>query len=443
VSGYSKTYTIDYDQLGDTVYEAVDKTDDNIDSIVTWVNNLKKSYASASAPTSPAPDEGQLWWDSANDILMAYDGSNWAELKVGRLPDTDDSHDLSLVWNEDDTAGRTLNLLVKGGSRSLTLNEDFTIGDGAGGTLTYSTGGKTLTVENNSNVNQDLTTDASPTFVNTTLTALTTSKPVLTDGTGKLTSTVNQDIDMNTHKLTGLSAPSSNGDSIRATTKITEANLEDAVDKKHSQNTDQYLDYGGANQCAVADVKDAINKKHAQNADTALGVQTQDLDMGTHKVVNVVDPVADQDVATKKYVNDNTGGGPVVIWPWAYKTIIQGSWTFYTNSDYFSGIIYYSASHNNGDEIHYNVYLAAGTYKIWLIGARDSDRGIMDIYIDDTEVASFDMYGASAPKKIWSDSGNVVSVSGLKTIKIKADGKNADSSNYTLAPSAIIFERTA
>lgn len=49
---------------------------------------------------------------------------------------------------------------------------------------------------------------------------------------------VTTDIAMNTHKLTGLSAPISNGDSIRATTKITESSLESANDLKHTQNTD-------------------------------------------------------------------------------------------------------------------------------------------------------------------------------------------------------------
>jgi len=46
--------------------------------------------------------------------------------------------------------------------------------------------------------------------------------------------TVDQDIAMNTHKFTGLSVPDANGQSVRTTTKITEANLEDAIDKKHS-----------------------------------------------------------------------------------------------------------------------------------------------------------------------------------------------------------------
>lgn len=55
------------------------------------------------------------------------------------LPDTDASHHLSFIWNENDTADRTLNFLVAGGTRS-------------------------LTVEANSLLNQDLTTDANPTF---------------------------------------------------------------------------------------------------------------------------------------------------------------------------------------------------------------------------------------------------------------------------------------
>lgn len=40
------------------------------------------------------------------------------------------------------------------------------------------------------------------------------------------------------------------------------AAAQDAISKRHTQNTDQYLDYGGANQSTAADVKDAVDKKH-------------------------------------------------------------------------------------------------------------------------------------------------------------------------------------
>jgi len=106
-------------------------------------------------------------------------------------------------------------------------------------------------------------------------------------------------------------------------------NLDDAASKKHTQNTDQYLDQGGANQVAVADAKDAVtkkhshnnfslletytqtetnladavSKKHAQGTDTTLGTMTADINMNSHKITNVTDPTSAQDVATKNYVD--------------------------------------------------------------------------------------------------------------------------------------------
>ena len=54
-----------------------------------------------------------------------------------------------------------------------------------------------------------------------------------TQGTDTTLGKMTADIDMNSKSITNLAAPSAAGDSIRQTTKITEANLEDAVDKKH------------------------------------------------------------------------------------------------------------------------------------------------------------------------------------------------------------------
>ena len=127
--------------------------------------------------------DGSAWFDggvTAAGDLTAY---------TLYLYDTNQSHLLHVLWNEDDSAHRILNLAVGGGNRAFTLNEDltigdgqnvtitalgqantltlnesFTIGDGNDGTLTYSASSKTLTVEDDSYINQDLTTDANPTF---------------------------------------------------------------------------------------------------------------------------------------------------------------------------------------------------------------------------------------------------------------------------------------
>jgi len=59
-------------------------------------------------------------------------------------------------------------------------------------------------------------------------------------------------------------------------------------------------------------VKEALEtlggESHTQNTDTALGAQSENLDMNTHKIVGLVDPTTDQEAATKKYTDtkDNT-----------------------------------------------------------------------------------------------------------------------------------------
>jgi hypothetical protein len=77
MSDYTKTYTLDFTSTGDTVYTAVDKTDDNIDALIVIINKLKESYSSATAPSVPAPDDGQVWYNSTTKQLNYYNGSSW------------------------------------------------------------------------------------------------------------------------------------------------------------------------------------------------------------------------------------------------------------------------------------------------------------------------------------------------------------------------------
>ena len=84
-----------------------------------------------------------------------------------------------------------------------------------------------------------------------------------TQGTDTALGAQAENLNMNTHKITGLTVPSGAGDSVRATATITEAAVEDAISKKHTVNTD-----------------------------TTLGTQTADINMGTHKLTALSVPSA-------------------------------------------------------------------------------------------------------------------------------------------------------
>lgn len=48
------------------------------------------------------------------------------------------------------------------------------------------------------------------------------------------------------------------------------ANIDDAVSKRHTQNTDDKIDSGGANETSASEIRDSADKKHTQNSDTKL-----------------------------------------------------------------------------------------------------------------------------------------------------------------------------
>jgi len=74
-----------------------------------------------------------------------------------------------------------------------------------------------------------------------------------------------------------------------------------------------------------AQIDDAVAKKHTSNADTALGAQSENLDMNTHKIVGVVDPTNDQEVTTKKYVDDRVEKNQDNIMLNAFRIAVNGS----------------------------------------------------------------------------------------------------------------------
>ena len=89
-----------------------------------------------------------------------------------KLDDTNGTNWLTLDWNENDTSDRALYVKVNAGDRTIDLTGN-------------------LTVELASTLNQDLTTDASPTHAGLTLSGLNTANGIVqTDGSGVLSTAV-------------------------------------------------------------------------------------------------------------------------------------------------------------------------------------------------------------------------------------------------------------
>lgn len=151
-------------------------------------------------------------------------------------------------------------------------------------------------------------------------------------------------------------------------------------------------------------------------------------------------------VTNAKLGTDLAIGGIQHIHIQFYNSIGQGTWdTACPNVNYFNvALLNNVASSNDGDNITYKVYLPAGTYKLWFIANKGTTKGILDIDIAGTEVASFDCYKASgeANHEFTQDSISIAT-NGLKDLKFRIDGKNASSTNYATEISGAYLERTA
>jgi hypothetical protein len=139
----------------------------------------------------------------------------------------------------------------------------------------------------------------------------------------------------------------------------------------------------------------------------------------------------------------SAGEGHIIIFGWNYQSIGQGEWTSGETLSQALATRWY----NNGvnlDNISYNVYLAAGTYTLRLLCHTDIDHGILDIDLDGVEIASFDGYSAATTWNVLqTQTGIVVATAGIKTLKLRVDGKNASSTSYIVEFTTITLWRTA
>jgi hypothetical protein len=115
-----------------------------------------------------------------------------------------------------------------------------------------------------------------------------------------------------------------------------------------------------------------------------------------------------------------------------------------TDSDKWNDIIIngnsfnngYRSSHDGGDNtsfIKWRVPLAAGTWTLQVMYTKGDNAGIMNFYLDDdvTPIGTVDGYSSTIEFNQRSMiSGITVGDSGMHTIRVRTDAKNAASSNY-------------
>lgn len=202
--------------------------------------------------------------------------------------------------------------------------------------------------------------------------------------------------------------------------------------------------------------RDSYLYRHsATHAALSGGLKLADtLDMTSKKITSLLDPTAAQDADTKTardaaittHAADGDAhaqGGHVVLFAVYYNSIGQGTWTPTVLSTTRFQTYLLSASAADGDNVSWKAYLPKGTWTLRLSYVRNTDKGIADIDIDDTEVVSLDCYGVADADAELSQTSISIATSGLKTIKLRVDGKHASSSGYAMGVAAIALWRTA
>lgn len=138
------------------------------------------------------------------------------------------------------------------------------------------------------------------------------------------------------------------------------------------------------------------------------------------------------------------GEGRMFFLAWDYSAIIQGTWTFTYAPNHWFNVFAYNSSNTDEDEINFKAYLAAGTYSVQLVCAKDAAYAISNILIDDTLILTTDHYNATTlNNQLNSATGIVVATSGLKTIKLKVNGRNASCSGWYIPFYSFMIWRTA
>lgn len=142
----------------------------------------------------------------------------------------------------------------------------------------------------------------------------------------------------------------------------------------------------------------------------------------------------------------NPGEGHITLMPYSYSDFfsLSGSWNILQQANAMFQSYFYNYATATGSWADYKVYLDAGTYTFLIYYIQLATAGIVDIDLDGVEIGSFDGYNGSTIYNLrYTVTGISVAAAGLKTIRLRQDGKNESSSGYSAAITYMALWRTA
>jgi hypothetical protein len=128
-----------------------------------------------------------------------------------------------------------------------------------------------------------------------------------------------------------------------------------------------------------------------------------------------------------------------------YNNIIQGTWAYHPTDLHVLGGWFGNHDSNpaNGDSVSYKVYLTKGNYTILFYTSKNGAYGINKLYLDTTEIASFDCYSSITLRNQRLLGTCNVQKSDLYDLILKVDGKNPLATGYNSAFNYISLWRTS
>lgn len=101
-----------------------------------------------------------------------------------------------------------------------------------------------------------------------------------------------------------------------------------------------------------------------------------------------------------------------------------------------------AADADDGDYYEWYANLAAGTYTLTFLFWRDTDRAITTWSLDGVDIGTVDQYGSNAPNTAGTISSITVAADGNYTLRCRANGKHASSTDYYLTIQSVTLHRT-